>query len=155
MKRELASALAGAIVGAAITAAIFLSRHPAPPTNQQVAGIAIADSYVKLYDDPDYAGAVLTFLPAAARSTNGLRGDITDFAHIQPDNHDGSDFNDRASSITYLLPAGWTVILFEDADFKGKQLKLVGTGKVEKIPDLADTQPSFYDKASSLRWLQE
>lgn len=114
------------------------------------------NAYVKLYSDQDYKGEVLTIVPLQAPKTKmGLRGDLKFLAAIQPDNATSKDFNDKASSAVYLLPKGCTVVLFQDANFKNEQLQLIGTGKLEKIPDFRNTDPPFNDFATSLRWIQE
>ena len=116
----------------------------------------VVGAYVKLYSDQNYKGEVLTLLPLQApREQMGLRGDVEFLWSVPPDNATSRDFNDKASSAIYLLPKGWTVVLFQDAQFKNAQLPLVGTGQVEKIPDFRDTEPPFNDRATSLRWIQE
>jgi hypothetical protein len=114
------------------------------------------NAYVKLYSDQNYKGEVLTIVPLQAPQTKmGLHGDLKFLAAVQPDNATSKDFNDKASSAIYLLPKGCTVVLFQDANFKNEQLQLIGTGKLEKIPDFRNTDPPFNDFATSLRWIQE
>lgn len=118
-----------------------------------LAPITIRDAYVKLYTEPYYGGEVLTDLPWEASSNDvAVRGDIANFDGLPPDSRDAFDFNDKATSAVYLLPKGCTVVLYEAARFDGQQFKLVGTGKVEKIPDFDTTHPGFDDIASSLHW---
>jgi RNA polymerase sigma factor (sigma-70 family) len=118
-----------------------------------LAPITIKDAYVKLYTEPYYGGGVLTDLPWEAPSNDvAVRGDIENFDRLPPDSRDVFDFNDEASSAVYLLPKGYSIILYEDAKFDGQQFRLVGTGKIEKIPDFDKTHPGFDDTASSLHW---
>jgi hypothetical protein len=134
----------------------LLRRQFAPLASNQSESTAAVDAYVKLYSDQDYKGEVLTVLPLQApQDKEGLRGDIDFFAAIPPDNATSRDFNDKASSAIYLLPKGWTLVLFQDANYQSTQLRLVGTGQTEKIRDFRDTEPPFNDKATSLRWIQE
>jgi hypothetical protein len=117
---------------------------------------ALEEAYVKLYSDQDYKGEVLTLLPIRASTDKaGVRGDVEFLAAVPPDNETSRDFNDKASSAVYLLPKGWMVVLFQDANYKNTRLQLVGTGKVEKIPDFQDTEPPFNDKATSIRSIRE
>jgi hypothetical protein len=119
-----------------------------------IPSITMKDAYVKLYADPDYGGEMLTILPWEAPSNDvAVRGDVENFDGLPPDSRDPVSFNDKASSAIYLLPKGCTVILFEHARFDGQQYKLVGTGKVEAIPDFKITHPAFDGITSSLRWI--
>src|SRR5690348_10020354 len=128
MKKHIAIALAGAIIGAVITAAVFVLIGRSEVT--------IKNAWVKLYEDPEFGGQALTVLHSSAKPDSvATLGDIGNFDDTPPDNKTDRDFNDKASSVTFLLPKGWTAILFEDADYKNAQFKLVGTGKVESISD--------------------
>ncbi len=119
-----------------------------------ISPITMKDAYVKLYADPGYGGEMLTILPWEAPPNNvAVRGDIDNFDGLPPDSRDPVNFNDKASSAIYLFPKGCTVILFEHARFDGQQYKLVGTGKVEAIPDFNITHPGFDGITSSLRWI--
>jgi hypothetical protein len=92
-------------------------------------------------------------LPWEAPSNEiALRGDIDNFDGLPPDSRNANDFNDKASSAVYLLPKGCAVTLYEHAKFDGQQFKLVGTGKVVKIPDFNATHQDFDGIASSLHW---
>ena len=116
----------------------------------------LAQAYVQLYSDQDYKGEVLTLLPLEASPDKaGVRGDVDFLVTVPPDNGTSKNFNDKASSAIYFLPRGCTVVLFQDAQCQNRQLRLVGTGQVEKIPDFQDTEPPFNDEASSLRWIKE
>jgi hypothetical protein len=120
-------------------------------------GSTAAESpYVKLYSEQDFQGEVLTLLAQQAPADQtGVRGDVDFLTTIPPDNGTSGNFNDKASSAVYFLPTGWTVILCQDAHYENTQFRLVGTGRLEKIRDLRDTQPPFNDQASSIRWIQE
>jgi len=117
--------------------------------------LTLKEASVTLYEDPGYGGQSLTlFPPTAATNVAGQRGDIRDFVDASPDGAPG-DFNDKTSSATYLLPKGWSVVFFEDADYKAAQYKLVGTGKPEAIPDFSAVAPALDNKISSVRWVRE
>jgi hypothetical protein len=123
--------------------------------NKAEAG-ALAGAYVKLYSDQEYKGEVLTILPSQAPpNETGVHGDVGFLVDVQPDNGTSRNFNDKASSTIYLLPKGWSVVLFQDAQYQNRQLRLVGTGQEERIPDFQATDPPLNDNVSSVRWIQE
>ena len=53
-------------------------------------------------------------------------------------------FNDKASSVKYSVPSGWTLVLYDDY-YSGKSLPLTGTGEISNLGD-------FGDDCTSLRW---
>jgi len=114
-------------------------------------------AYVQLYSGHDCSGHLLTILPVASNSTNTAlsRGDLDNFDGVPSDDGVLANFNDKTASVSYLLPKGQTVILFEHAHFDGPQFKLVGIGKPVTIPDFNDTHPEFTGGVSSLRWVQQ
>ena len=132
-------------VGTATVAVKVLS---APP-------ITLNEAYVKLYSASDSGGRVLDIRPLTVPTNEvALCGDVENFDHVPSDDREIADFNDQTVSASYLLPKGWTAVLFENANFDGTQYQLVGTGKRETIPDFSHTQPAFDRRASSLRWVQ-
>ena len=114
----------------------------------------ITDAYVKFFDKPDYEGQTLTVVHATGPAVVEARGDIHRMGLAHPDGQQNGNYNDRAMSVVYLLPKGWSVIVYEDGEFQGGQYKLVGTGRLEKIPDLDTLKPPLNQKISSLKWVQ-
>ena len=97
-------------------------------------------AWIRLYEDKAFKNRILT--------VSGLT-ELPDLKAVSSD--DGKrGFNDRASSVKWLIPRGWKAILFDDNHFRDSTFELAGTGKLEEIADLG----SFNDKTSSIRWEQ-
>ncbi len=100
------------------------------------------DAWVKLFDDKNFQDNVLTIKYP------------TDIPNMKEVTWDGSDKkgkpNDRASSVRYKIPRGWSIVLSDDTDYKDNTVTLTGTGEVEENGDLG----TFSDKCSSARWLE-
>jgi len=149
-KAKMAVAVGMAVMVAAGTAAVAVNEFHSTP-------ITLGNSYLKLYDGRNGRGHVLTIQPIGSgtlTSSNkvALIGDVQNLDGIPSDHRELADFNDKTVSAVYLLPKGRTVILFEHARFGGAQYRLVGTGKVETVPDFGRTSPVFSNKVSSVRW---
>ena len=107
---------------------------PPPATPEKITDIK--DAWVRLFDDPAFAGRSLTVrypqdLPdmGQAVTDTGTRG-----------------FNDKAKSLKWQIPEGWEFVLYDDPDYKGGRFPLIGTGKVESLPG------PIAGKISSGRW---
>ena len=101
----------------------------------------IADSWIELYEDDTFRGLRLLI-----ESGNG--GSISNYKYITVEDDYG--FNDEVSSIRYQLPNGVTYTVYEDSNYSGDYITLVGTGAIEEISDLGDV--SFGDEISSSRF---
>lgn len=100
-----------------------------------------SDFQVLLYDDAGFEVGV---------DERTLRiefpGNVADFTAAD------IDFNDKTSSVQWRIPEGFTLRLYEDVNFEGDELDLVGIGGTDGYENLDDQ--SFGDKASSAQWIQ-
>lgn len=96
--------------------------------------------WVQLHDDKGFRDRCLT-IPFGV--------DFSSFHNVRSD--DGKKgFNDKASALRYQIPVGYQAVLYDDTNWKDSPYYLIGTGRVESIPDLG----SYSDKASSVAWQQ-
>ncbi|MGD9850889.1 MAG: hypothetical protein AB7T38_06465 [Nitrospirales bacterium] len=95
-------------------------------------------AWVELYDDHSF----------------GDRSIIADFVDQSLRNYSDYDrvegFEDKTSSVKWAIPSGWQYLLFEDKNFKGRMLKLNGTGNLGVISNLGSS--GWNDKVSSSRY---
>jgi hypothetical protein len=101
-----------------------------------------ARAWIDLFEDKAFGGHCLSL---AGRAETDLRR----YEHLHVE---GNHFNDKVSSVRFQIPAGLTYTLFKDADFGGAQRRLVGTGRVVEIADLAQIEGLTGDQVSSSRW---
>ncbi len=98
-------------------------------------------AWIELYDDHNY----------------GDRSVLIDYVDRRLRNYQDYDrvegFEDKTSSIKWAIPQGWQYLLFEDKNFKGRLLKINGTGNVGSLADLRSR--GWNDKVSSSRFSQE
>lgn len=97
------------------------------------------DAWIDLFEDKGFKGHCLALAGDGKAAT-----ELADYRRLSVE---GSDFNDKVSSIRFQIPAGATYRLFEERDHAGAQHDLVGTGQVVEI---ADFLPG--DRISSSRW---
>ena len=103
----------------------------------------IEDSWVQLFDGPNFTGRSLTVKYPM---------DILTLREVATD--DGTKgFDDKASSVKWCLPQGHSFVIYQDLNFGGKQLELKGNGAIQQINDL-DRQGQIGNQASSARWLR-
>lgn len=100
---------------------------------------AASNYWVILYDDKKFKDRRLLLY-----GTSGHY--LPNYQHIFVDGEWG--FNDKASSVAWLLPPGTAYLLFEDDTYGGAVLPLVGNGQVQVIEDLG----GFSDKISSSKF---
>ncbi|NJR60706.1 MAG: hypothetical protein HC769_18880 [Cyanobacteria bacterium CRU_2_1] len=106
---------------------------PTPPVVTDV-----NQAWVQLFDDKGFIDRCLT-VPYGVFHR--------DFHSVRSD--DGKKgFNDKTSSLRYQIPVGWQAVLYDDNGWRDSPYYLIGTGRVEEIPDLG----SYSDKASSIAW---
>lgn len=95
-------------------------------------------AWVELYDDHSF----------------GDRSIMIDFVDQNVRNYSDYDrvegFEDKTSSIKWAIPSSWQYLLFEDKNFKGRLLKLHGTGNLGVISNLGSS--GWNDKVSSSRY---
>ncbi|MEM9545306.1 MAG: hypothetical protein AAGA77_05000 [Bacteroidota bacterium] len=112
------------------------------------------DAVIELYDDANFSDRCMRIY--------GYHGK-KEYSHYKKVFVEDEQFNDKISSIRYQIPKGKTYLLFEKDSFKGKVIKLKGTGKMEEIPNLKKPNksdiPDKYeipkkmgDKISSSKW---
>jgi hypothetical protein len=99
---------------------------------------AKAASYVKLYEHSGMQG--LSY-------TANYKQDATDTNWVTVD-QGGANFKDKCSSVSYKIPAGYRVSLYENTNFGGRAYVLRGTGSVSNLDFMND-------KCSSVRWERE
>jgi len=111
------------------------------PTSANPALTNINSAWVELYDDRGFKdrSIMVDFLDRNLRNYRDY------------DKVDG--FEDKTSSAKWLLPRGWQYFLFEDKNYKGRMLKLAGTGRVESVSDMKSR--GWNDKVSSSRFMKE
>lgn len=87
----------------------------------------IVKPWIELYDDDDFEGESLVMDYA-----DQGKDDFQDLRKM--------NFNDRASSVRWWMPSGWTIKLFDDDNFKtaGGVLTLNGGFGVQTIANLSD-----------------
>lgn len=110
------------------------------PNSEQFAKGTItsrSEAWIDLFDDKEFRDRQLSLVGK----------DITTISNYNEIFVRGDTFNDKVSSIKYQFPKGFTYILYEHDNFRGKKLILTGNGKVKKIPDL--DKKKFGDKVSS------
>jgi len=101
---------------------------------------AVADSWVELYDDRDY----------------GDRSIIAEYRDRNLRNYDNYDevdgFEDKASSVKWMIAPGWQYLLFEDKSREGSMSQLGSNqGILQSQSDLG----GWSDKVSSSKWAKE
>jgi hypothetical protein len=103
----------------------------------------IQDAWVDLYEDDRFSGRRLSII--GTKDEN-----LPDYGRIAVQ---GGTFNEKASSVRFQIPEGYTYRLYDLANYKesGGVLDLVGTGRVEEIMDLK--QRGFGDRVSSSRYV--
>lgn len=94
-----------------------------------------ASNYVKLYEHSGMQGLSYTL---------GFKKDATDTNWVQAD-QGGANFKDKCSSVSYKIPAGYHVSLYENTNYGGRAYRLSGTGSVNHLDYMND-------KCSSVRW---
>lgn len=98
---------------------------------------ALARPWIELYDDDDFGGESLVM-----DFDDRHKDDFQDLREMS--------FNDRASSLRYWLPPGWTIRLYNNDNFKteGGVLTLNGANGVQTIENLSDAPWSFDNGAA-------
>ncbi len=99
--------------------------------------VDINKSWVELYKDDSYGN-------------NNIIVDYCDRNLRDYSDYESFSFGDSASSAIWLIPQGYQYLLFQHSDYKGKLLKLQGSGDVSDINDLEDYD--FGDYISSSRY---
>ncbi len=118
----------------------FNEYRPVPDfVRTQIANVN--DAWIDLYEHHDFSGRCLSFVGT----------DHVDFANYSRISVHGATFDDRVSSARFQLPAGRTYRLFEDRDYRGQHIDLIGNGGVKEINDFKTLD--FGDKVSSSRYL--
>lgn len=99
---------------------------------------SIEDGWVELYDDTGFGdrSVMIDFVDRSLRN-------YADYDAVE-------GFEDKTSALKWLLPSGWSCLLFEDKNFKGALLGLPGNGNVQVISRLADR--GWNDLVSSSRF---
>jgi|GEM_PF-2032035 len=109
----------------------------------------IGEGWVELYDDVDFKGRSIMI-----DYVDRKKREYKDYDKVE-------GFEDKASSAKWLLPSGWSLLLFEDKNYKGRLRKLTGNGDVRSIADfggrdLMDPLKFYWgDKVSSSRFVKE
>jgi hypothetical protein len=107
-----------------------------PPTAGRPV-VTLEDSRIELFDGPNYADRPLLF--------SGRQAHINNLHSIRVG---GKPFGRRISSVRYLIPAGFVLVLYREPNQKGtRPLVLRGNGHPQGIADLA--QQDFADVARS------
>lgn len=99
-------------------------------------------AWVELFDDNTFKDRRLT--------VNGSSSGISNYKNITVDGQRG--FGDKVSSARYMIPPGYVYRLYEHDSYKGKTLDLVGTGRIEEIPNFKSR--GFNDKVSSSKFVR-
>ena len=111
------------------------------PTSYSPILTNLNQAWIELYDDHSY----------------GDRSVMIDYIDRRLRNYQDYDrvegFEDKTSSVKWAIPRGWQYLLFEDKNFKGRLLKLNGSGNVNAIANLGPR--GWSDKVSSSRFSQE
>lgn len=94
-----------------------------------------ASNHVKLYADSGMQGLSYTL---------GFNKDAADTNWVTTDQGSGN-FKDKCSSVSYKIPAGYHVSLYENTNYGGRAYRLSGTGSVNHLDYMND-------KCSSVRW---
>jgi len=114
------------------------------PQIPRAQAVMLNDAWVELYQEKNYGGRSIVL----DYEDRHLR-DYGDFAYVEA-------FDSLASSIIYVIPAGFKLRLYTDEQQGGSYLDLIGTGKPEFMADLAAVtlasgQPAD-DVLSSAQW---
>ena len=107
----------------------------------------IDDAWVELYEHNGLKGRsiMLDYRDRALR-------DYDDFSNVE-------EFNDRASSVLFLIPSGYRLRLFMERARDGAFLDLVGNGQVQRIDNFSQfvlsDGLSANDRVSSAEWIDD
>ena len=98
----------------------------------------INQAWVELYDDQSFGdrSIMIDYIDQSLRN-------YSDYDRVE-------GFEDKTSSVKWAIPSGWQYLLFEDKSFKGRLLKLNGTGALNANPNLNTN--GWNDKVSSSRF---
>jgi hypothetical protein len=98
----------------------------------------INQAWVELYDDHSFGdrSIIIDHVDQSLRN-------YADYDRVE-------GFEDKASSVKWAIPSGWQYLLFEDKYFKGRLLKLNGTGSLNSLSNLNSS--GWNDKVSSSRF---
>jgi hypothetical protein len=102
----------------------------------------LEDSRIELFDAPGCTGRPLLF--------SGRHAHIDDLSTLRVG---GKPFGKQVSSIRYLIPAGFVLVLYHDLNQKGRPLVLPGDGHSHELPDL--TRYGFGDVTRSCALVAE
>ncbi len=103
----------------------------------------IGDAVVTLYEGVGFNDRKLTL--------NYNNMEISNLGNAQSD--DGKlGFNDKASSMTWQIPYGYEMVIYEDNRFEKPIHELVGDGEFKEVVNLS--KEGINDKASSIRWFR-
>jgi hypothetical protein len=101
------------------------------------------EAWVQLFDGKDFTGPSLTIrFPREIKKLEDVRND-----------QGGGGFEDKASSVKWCIPEGWSFVLYEDPIFNGEFTELKGNGQIQEIRDL-DQHNHRENQASSGRWVR-
>ncbi len=103
----------------------------------------INQAWVELFDDVNYGdrSVIIDFSDRHSRDYRNFGGvgrivPVTPLESVPDPLWRIDGFEDKASSIKWLLPAEWQYMLFSDKAFKGRMLPLIGSGSVQNMPTL-------------------
>ena len=103
----------------------------------------IDEAWVQLFEGKDFTGRKLTIR---------YPRDIANLEDVRSDNGEPG-FEDKPSSAKWVIPEGWSFVLYEDPIFEGEQTELKGSGAVQEIADF-DKFNQRENQASSGRWMK-
>jgi WD40 repeat protein len=101
----------------------FAEFSPLPPTEGTFVS-ALQDAWVELYDDQSFTGRVLRIVGDRAAT-------IPDYGQLRVQGDVG--FNDNVAAARYQIPPGEVYRLYEDRDWSGEYVDLIGTGGEEQL----------------------
>jgi hypothetical protein len=104
-------------------------------------------AWIDLYENPHFTGRRLSIL--GTREAN-----IDDYGSVFAQGH---GFDNRVSSVQYQIPPGHEYRLYKYKFFRGElpdedYIKLIGTGRVEEIPDFKTSHEKIADSISSSKY---
>ncbi len=105
---------------------------------------SIDEAWVEVYDKRNFDGRSIIL--------DYVDGNFRDYANLEKI----EEFDNKASSVIYTIPKGFSLRLFNEPNHRGAYLDLIGTGHPERIEDFAKMHLSAGEtadnKISSIEW---
>ena len=110
------------------------------------------DALIEIYDDTD-------FKDRCFKIRGNRVGSFSDYKNVLVE---GKKFTKKASSIKFQIPIGWKYELYDEPNFKGRKIVLIGDGAMHEINSIKKAAnkptykvpPNFNDKIRSSKYVK-